>query len=101
MSSLIYAAKHDVLASLGFPKEHWPQLTSTSPLERLNMKIKRRSRVIGILPNNPSIVRLIGTLLAEKTDEWQVTRRHMSRESLARVFNPHNPQARLSDQWVA
>ena len=101
LALLMDGAKDDVLAFMGFPKEHWPQLASTNPLERLNKEIKRRSRVIGIFPNNAAIVRLVGTLLAEQTDEWQVTRRYMSQESLARVISPDNPQALLEDQQAA
>jgi len=103
LSALMDGAEDDVLAFMGFPKEHWPQLASTNPLERLNKEIKRRSRVIGIFPNNAAIVRLVGTLLAEQTDEWQVTRRYMSQESLARVINPDNAQAQplLEDQQAA
>jgi putative transposase len=103
LAALMDDAEDDVLAFMGFPKEHWPQLASTNPLERLNKEIKRRSRVIGIFPNNAAIVRLVGTLLAEQTDEWQVTRRYMSQESLARVISPDNPQAQalLEDQQAA
>ena len=101
LSALMAAAEDDVLAFMSFPKEHWPQLASTNPLERLNKEIKRRLRVIGIFPNNAAIVRLVGTLLAEQTDEWQVTRRYMSQESLARVISPDTPQAMLEDQQAA
>ena len=51
----------------------------------MNKEIKRRSRVIGIFPNNAAIVGRVGTLLAEQTDEWLLARRHMSREVLAKV----------------
>jgi putative transposase len=98
LSALMDDAEESVLAFMGFPKEHWPQLSSTNSLERLNKEIKRRSRVVGIFPNNASIVRLVGTLLAEQTDEWQVTRRYMSQESLARVIDPEPAQVHLMDQ---
>jgi len=103
LGELMDDAEDDVLAFMRFPKEHWPQLASTNSLERLNKELKRRSRVIGIFPSNAAIVRLVGTLLAEQTDEWQVTRRYMSQESLARVINPENPQeqALLEDQQAA
>lgn len=63
------------------------ELAPTNSLERLNKEIKRRSRVVGIFPNNAAIMPLVGTLLAEQADEWQVTRRHMSQETLARVLS--------------
>ena len=93
LAALMDSAEDEVLAFMGFPKEHWPQLASTNSLERLNKEIKRRSRVVGIFPNNSAIIRLVGTLLAEQTDEWQVTRRYMSQDSLARVIKPQTPPA--------
>jgi putative transposase len=101
LAELMDEAEDDVLAFMSFPKEHWPQLASTNPLERVNKEIKRRARVIGIFPNDAAIVRLVGALLDEQTDEWQVTRRYMSREVLARVINPDNDQARLEAKRAA
>ena len=72
-------AEHDVLAFMGFPKEHRSQIASTNPIERVNNEIKRRSRVVGIFPNNAAIVRLVGALLIAQTDEWHITRRYWRR----------------------
>ena len=101
VADLMDGAEDDVLAFMQFPKEHWPQLASTNPLERLNKEIKRRSRVVGIFPNNAAIYRLVGTLLAEQTDEWQVTRRYMNQETLARVVCQGNTVNELLTQSEA
>ena len=79
------ASREDVLAYMDFPREHWPQIVSTNPLERLNREIKRRSDVVGIFPNDAAAIRLVGALMLEASDEWAVTRRYMSLEALARV----------------
>ena len=55
------AARDDVLAFLHFPQEHWRKVWSTNPLERLNKEVKRRTNVVGIFPNDASIVRLVGS----------------------------------------
>jgi putative transposase len=83
LGELMLTAREDVLAYMAFPKEHWPQLASTNPLERLNKEIKRRSDVVGIFPNDAALIRLAGALMLEQNDEWAVTRRYMSLESLA------------------
>ena len=75
-------AEDDCLAHMGFHKDHWPQLHSTNPLERLNGEIKRRTDVVAIFPNEDAIVRLVGALLLEQNDEWAVTRRYMMLETL-------------------
>ena len=87
LAELMDEAREDVLAYTAFPKEHWPQIASTNPLERLNGEIKRRSNVVGIFPNDRAVVRLVGALMLEQNDEWAVGRRYMSLESLAPVSN--------------
>ena len=93
LGELMDAAEDDVLAHLSFPKEHWPQLHSTNPLERLNGEIKRRTDVVSIFPNEEAIVRLVGALLLEQNDEWAASRaRYMSLEKLAQFSD--DPQAK-------
>ena len=88
VQDLMDRAEHDVQAFMGFPMEHWPQIASTNPIERLNCEIKRRFQVVGIFPNDASVIRLVGALMGEQTDEWQVSRRYMSQESLQKVTGP-------------
>jgi putative transposase len=78
-------ARDDVLAFMTFPKAHRTQLASTNPLERVNAEIKRRTDVVGIFPNDAAIVRLVGALLLEQNDEWQLQRRYMQLEGLQTV----------------
>jgi putative transposase len=82
LAELMDASRDDVLVYMSFPREHWPQIASTNPLERLNGEVKRRSDVVGIFPNDKAVVRLVGALMLEQNDEWTVSRRYMSLESL-------------------
>jgi transposase-like protein len=84
LAALMDEAEPDVLAYMSFPPQHRTKLHSTNPLERLNGEIKRRTEVVGIFPNEASIVRLVGAILLEQNDEWAVQRaRYMTLETIA------------------
>jgi transposase-like protein len=90
LGAMMDASREDVLAYMDFPREHWAQIASTNPLERVNKEVKRRSDVVGIFPNDAAIIRLVGALMIETNDEWAVARRYMGLESLARISNTDN-----------
>jgi putative transposase len=85
-AELLEDAAEDVLAHMHFPREHRRRLHSTNPIERLHKEVKRRTRVVGIFPTLDSLMRMVGTPLAEQDDEWQVAdRRYFSVSSMAKV----------------
>ncbi|HWB70103.1 MAG TPA: transposase [Solirubrobacterales bacterium] len=78
--------KEDLLALYRFPPSHWSKLRSTNNLERVNKEIARRADVVGIFPEDSSVIRLVGALLIEQGDEWLLTRGYLSKESIALVL---------------
>ena len=83
LATLMDDAEADVIAFMNYPKAHWPKLHSTNPIERLNKEVKRRADVVGIFPNEASIRRLVGAILLEQNDEWQLQHRYMTLETMA------------------
>jgi len=88
LAALMDDSEHDVLAFMGFPAQHRTKLHSVNPLERLNKEVKRRADVVGIFPNEAAIVRLIGAVLLEQNDEWQLQHRYMQAEGMTELNLP-------------
>ena len=89
LATLMDESEHDVLAFMAFPAQHRTKLHSTNPLERLNKEVKRRADVVGIFPDEKSILRLIGAVLLEQNDEWQLQHRHMQLEAMTELLQPN------------
>jgi len=89
VATMLRDAAEDLLAFAGFPVAHWRKIWSTNPLERINGEIKRRTNVVGIFPNDASIVRLVTAVLVETHDEWAISeRRYLSEESMTKIGEP-------------
>jgi putative transposase len=87
LAALLQDAEDDVLAFYAFPAEHWPKLRSTNPLERFNREIARRTDVVGIFPDDPSLIRLVSMLAIEANDEWLVGRSYISQGSMVTLYD--------------
>jgi len=87
-SQLLLSAEEDILAFMAYPRAHWTRIYSTNILERLNKEVKRRTKVVEIFPDTPSVFRLVGSLLAEADDEWLIRRRYFSKESMRELYEP-------------
>jgi putative transposase len=88
LGAFIDESEADVLAHMNFPAQHRVKIHSTNPIERLNKEVKRRADVVGIFPNEGSIIRLIGAVLLEANDEWQTQHRYMQTEAMAELIQP-------------
>jgi putative transposase len=97
LAALLEDAEDDVLAFYAFPAEHWPKLRSTNPLERFNREIARRTDVVGIFPDNPSLIRLVSMLAIEANDEWLVARSYISRQSMATLYETQTDRTLPTD----
>jgi transposase-like protein len=87
IAALLEDAEEDLLAFYAFPADHWPKLRSTNPLERVNREIGRRTDVVGIFPNDRSLIRLAASVVIEQNDEWLVGRRYLSNHSLETILD--------------
>jgi putative transposase len=88
-AEILERAEDDILAYMAFPRKHWTRIYSTNPLERLNKEVKRRTQVVGVFPDQPSVIRLTGAILMEIDDEWQAdARRYFSLETMRELLRP-------------
>jgi putative transposase len=87
IAELLGEAEENLLAFYSFPSDHWPKLRSTNPFERVNREIGRRTDVVGIFPNDRSLIRLAASIVIEQNDEWLVGKHHLSNHSLEALLD--------------
>ena len=92
-AEMLLEAEGDVLAYKQFPSEHWRRIHSTNPLERINKELRRRIRVVGLFPDRPSTLRLVGTLLKEQDDDWRGSARKYFNQDSMRLVTRERPTA--------
>jgi putative transposase len=106
VATMLEDAEDEILAFYAFPPDHWRKLRSTNPLERFNREIGRRTDVVGIFPDDQSLIRLAGMLCIEANDEWLVGRRYLSAESISLVLggpaeHPHQNEEEVAQLQAA
>ena len=97
IADLLEEAEEDLLAFYAFPADHRAKLRSTNPLERFNREIGRRTDVVGIFPNDRSLIRLAASVVIEQNDEWLVGRRYLSNHSMDAILNDYQEDKRKGD----
>jgi putative transposase len=101
VAALLEEAEEDLLAFYSFPVDHWQKLRSTNPLERVNREIGRRTDVVGIFPNDRSLIRLAASVVIEQNDEWLVGRRYLSAHSLETVLGEEEDEQKEARELTA
>ena len=94
---MLEEAEEDILAFYAFPAEHWSKLRSTNPLERFNREIGRRTDVVGIFPDDASLIRLVSMLAIEANDEWLVGRGYIAKHSMESLHEERLHRAHIEE----
>ena len=98
IAALLEEAEEDLLAFYNFPIDHWRKLRSTNPLERVNREIGRRTDVVGIFPNDRSLIRLAASVVIEQNDEWLIGHRYLSNHSLEAVLDEEKNEDKTREE---